>query len=195
MACIHHTGYSISFISLGESLPEPSNLSCLDWRPRHSMVHSIHPGGFACFAVILHLLVFILHFVTVRMLLTVSRSHVSYAWSPLSRPSITRASKVAYEEETAGGLLRARPGNGLHYLYPPPIGQNSSYKTSTYGGLGYIVFRVSEKVVYGTSSIMSAKSTQLITKAFYFSSNVCTKDSLKQSIISIGSNPLGLLMN
>lgn len=153
MACIHHTGYSISFISLGESLPEPSDLSCLDWRPTR-LVHSIHPGGFACFTVILHLPVFILHFVTGRKLLTVSCSHVSYAWSPLSRPSVTRASKVAYEEETAGGLLRARPGNGLHYLYPPSIGQNSSYKTSTYGVLGYTVFRVSGKVVHGTSSFV-----------------------------------------
>ena len=136
MACIHHTGYSISFISLGESLPEPSDLSCLDWRPTR-LVLSIHPGGFACFTVILHLPVFIPHFVTGRKRLTVSCSHVSYAWSPLSRPSVTRAPKVAYEVETAGGLLRARPGNGLHYLYPPSIGQNSSYKTSTYGVLGY----------------------------------------------------------
>ena len=60
---------------------------------------------------------------------------------PLSRPSVTWASKVAYEEETAGGLFRARPRNGLHYLYPPPTGQNSSCKTSAYEGLGYIVFQ------------------------------------------------------
>lgn len=62
----------------GGVLPEPSDLCCLDWRPA-CWAPCTHPGASASSAVTLRLPVFT-HFVTVRMLLTVSHRHVSHAW-------------------------------------------------------------------------------------------------------------------
>lgn len=64
---------------------------------------------------------------------------------------IRNSSKVAYEgEERAGGLcralLRARPGNSLHHLCPPPIGQSSVIRPPTeHGAWGHVVLLCARK--------------------------------------------------